>query len=150
MRVMESIFDVESLDIKGEGVAHAEGKVVLSEGPWPGEQVRARRVRSKQKYDKAVLPQVMRPSPVRLTPACPYVGVCGRCAMQHVQPSAQVAIKQRVLEDNLKHIGNVQPGRMLAPMHGPSWGYRYRARMSVRLVQKRSEERRVGQACSAR
>jgi len=134
---MESIFDVESLDIKGQGVAHAEGKVVFIEGALPGEQVRARRVRSKKNYDKAVLTQVMRPSSLRVTPACPYFGVCGGCAMQHVQPSAQVAIKQRVLEDNLKHIGNVQPGRMLAPMHGPSWGYRYRARMSVRLVQKK-------------
>jgi len=57
--------------------------------------------------------------------------------MQHLEPAAQVASKQRVLEDNLAHIGKVQPEQMLPPLHGPSWGYRYRARLSVRWVAKK-------------
>ncbi len=54
--------------------------------------------------------------------------------MQHLEPSAQVAVKQRVLEDNLKHIGKVKAETMLRPIYGPTWGYRYRARISVRNV----------------
>ena len=50
-----------------------------------------------------------------------------------------MAIKQRVLEDNLWHLGKVKPENMLRPMEGPSWGYRYRARMSVRHVHKKGE-----------
>jgi 23S rRNA (uracil1939-C5)-methyltransferase len=65
--------------------------------------------------------------------------VCGGCAMQHLEPSAQVAVKQRVLEDNLKHIGKVQPQMILRPIHGPTWGYRYRARLSVRFVRKKNK-----------
>ena len=57
--------------------------------------------------------------------------------MQHLEPRAQVAAKQRVLEDNFAHIGKVSPETMLAPIHGPSWGYRYRARFSSRYVRKR-------------
>jgi 23S rRNA (uracil1939-C5)-methyltransferase len=57
--------------------------------------------------------------------------------MQHLHPSAQVAIKQRVLEDNLFHIGRVRPHHVLRPIHGPDWGYRYRARLSVRFVEKK-------------
>src|SRR5690606_32816119 len=63
--------------------------------------------------------------------------VCGGCAMQHLDPAAQVAVKQRVLEDALGHIGKVQPGRVLPPLHGPAFGYRYRARLSVRVVRKK-------------
>src|SRR5690606_35267367 len=73
----------------------------------------------------------------RVEPACRYFGQCGGCAMQHLAPEAQVAVKQRVLEDALEHIGKVRPSQMLAPMHGPTWGYRYRARLSVRLVAKK-------------
>jgi 23S rRNA (uracil1939-C5)-methyltransferase len=57
--------------------------------------------------------------------------------MQHLEPSAQVAIKQRALEDGLSHLANVKPARMLAPLHGPYWGYRYRARLAVRWVAKK-------------
>jgi 23S rRNA (uracil1939-C5)-methyltransferase len=57
--------------------------------------------------------------------------------MQHLHVSAQVAVKQRVLEDNLWHIGKVKPGNVLRPIEGPAWGYRYRARLSVRYVRKK-------------
>jgi 23S rRNA (uracil1939-C5)-methyltransferase len=59
--------------------------------------------------------------------------------MQHLEASAQVAIKQRVLEDNLWHLGKVKADTMLRPIEGPTWGYRYRARMSVRYVIKKGE-----------
>jgi 23S rRNA (uracil1939-C5)-methyltransferase len=57
--------------------------------------------------------------------------------MQHLHAGAQVAVKQRVLEDNLWHIGKLKPGHMLRPIEGPAWGYRYRARLSVRFVRKK-------------
>jgi 23S rRNA (uracil1939-C5)-methyltransferase len=71
---------------------------------------------------------------MRVEPRCPEFGNCGGCSMQHLEPSAQVAIKQRVLEDNLWHIGKVKAETIMRPMHGPTWGYRYRARLSVRHV----------------
>jgi 23S rRNA (uracil1939-C5)-methyltransferase len=57
--------------------------------------------------------------------------------MQHLEPSAQVAMKQRVLEDNLWHIGKTKAENIMRPMYGPTWGYRYRARLSVRHVAKK-------------
>jgi 23S rRNA (uracil1939-C5)-methyltransferase len=59
--------------------------------------------------------------------------------MQHLEPAAQVAVKQRVLEDNLWHLGKVKTERVLRPIVGPTWGYRYRARLSVRYVVKKGE-----------
>lgn len=134
---MSEVLDIESLDLEARGVARRDGKVVFVEGALPGERVVARIARRKSSFDTAKLDQVLKSSSQRVVPACPNFGICGGCAMQHLEPSAQVAIKQRVLEDALWHIGKVTPGQVLAPMHGPTWGYRYRARLSVRLVNKK-------------
>jgi 23S rRNA (uracil1939-C5)-methyltransferase len=57
--------------------------------------------------------------------------------MQHLHVAAQVAVKQRVLEDNLWHLGKVRAETVLRPIEGPAWGYRHRARLSVRYVRKK-------------
>src|SRR5690554_34497 len=131
------VLDVESLDLEARGVARRDGKVVFIDGALPGERVLARIVRQKASYDTARVERLLKASSQRVTPPCPYFGVCGGCAMQHLDPAAQVAVKQRVLEDALAHIGKVRPNSVLPPMYGPSFGYRYRARLSVRLVHKK-------------
>jgi 23S rRNA (uracil1939-C5)-methyltransferase len=128
---------IESLDLEGRGIARREGKVVFVEGALPGERVTLKVLRRKPSYEIAEVETVLRPSSQRVTPRCPHFGTCGGCAMQHIDSSAQVAIKQRVLEDTLWHIGRIRPQRVLPPIHGPSWGYRYRARLSVRVVVKK-------------
>lgn len=129
--------EIESLDLEANGVARHDGKVVFVRGALPGERVRAELLRSKPRFSTAETLEVLRPSSVRVVPACPHFGVCGGCSMQHVDPAAQVAIKQRALEDQLQHLGGVRPEVLLRPVAGPSWGYRYRARLSVRHVPKK-------------
>ncbi len=129
--------DIESLDLEGQGIAHHEGKVVFTEGALPGERVLARVTRRKPSFDKAKVERVLRPSSQRTRPPCPHFGVCGGCAMQHLEPAAQMAVKQRALEDALAHIGKVRPGQILPALQGPTFGYRHRARLSVRLVPKK-------------
>jgi 23S rRNA (uracil1939-C5)-methyltransferase len=133
----QEVLDIESLDLEARGIARRDGKVVFVEGALPGERVLASIARRKPSYDTARVEKLIKASSQRVVPACPHFGVCGGCAMQHLDVAAQVAVKQRVLEDALWHIGKVKAGRMLPPMHGPSYGYRYRARLSVRLVRKK-------------
>jgi 23S rRNA (uracil1939-C5)-methyltransferase len=128
---------VESLDLEANGVARHEGKVVFVRGALPGETVTARIVRRKPRFDVAETVTVERQSAQRVTPRCPHFGVCGGCSMQHVEPRAQVSIKQRVLEDTLWHLGKLRPDTLLAPIRGPDYGYRHRARLSVRHVPKK-------------
>lgn len=135
--VTEGPIDVESLDHEGRGVAHADGKVIFVEGGLTGERVTYASRRKKPSYEIAEVVDVQRESPLRAAPRCPHFGDCGGCSMQHLDARAQVAVKQRVLEDNLRHIGKLRPRRMLPPVQGPAWGYRYRARFSVRLVEKK-------------
>jgi len=129
---------IESLDFEGRGVTHVDGKVVFVEGALPGELVEIETLRRRPSYETARTTLVRKASPFRSDPRCGSFGVCGGCSMQHIESRAQVAAKQRVLEDNLAHIGQVRPETILAPIHGPAWGYRYRARFSSRYVHKRS------------
>ena len=136
--------DVTSLDLEAQGVARREdGKVVFIEGALPFERVSANVYRKKNQFEQATLLQIQRESSQRVRPACPHFGLhegaCGGCKMQHLHIGAQVAVKQRVLEDNLWHLGRVRPETMLRPIEGPAWGYRDRGRLSVRHVRKKGE-----------
>jgi 23S rRNA (uracil1939-C5)-methyltransferase len=133
---MQTLF-IESLDQEGRGVARRDGKAIFVEGALPGETVTASVYRKKPSYEVATLGEVLRPSAMRVEPQCPHFGVCGGCSLQHLDVRAQVAVKQRVLEDSLWHIGRVRPEQMLPAIHGPAWGYRHRARFTVRHVPKK-------------
>ena len=131
-----SVF-VESLDHEGRGVAHHDGKAIFIDGALPGEMVTYSPYRKKPTFEFAQIVAIEKPSAVRTTPRCQYYGVCGGCNMQHAEFAAQVASKQRILEDNLTRIGRVNPELLLPPIYGPAWGYRQRARLSVRYVEKK-------------
>ena len=138
MTSSEEWLRIESLDLEAQGVAHnAEGKVVFVEDALPGEEVQVAVRRRKNNWEQASLLAVRSESAQRVVPRCPHFGVCGGCAMQHLHVSAQVATKQRALEDALWHLGKVKPERVLRPIEGPAWGYRQRARLSVRYVAKK-------------
>ncbi|MDB5809169.1 MAG: rRNA ((1939)-C(5))-methyltransferase [Betaproteobacteria bacterium] len=128
---------VESLDQEGRGVAHAEGKVIFIQGALPGELVTYTSYQKKPSYELAQVGQVIEPAAMRVTPRCPHFGICGGCSQQHFDARAQVAAKQRVLEDNLKRIGKVECGSILPAIYGDAWGYRHRARFSARYVAKK-------------
>jgi 23S rRNA (uracil1939-C5)-methyltransferase len=130
---METVV-ITALDQEGRGVARREGKVVFVEGALVGEQVAIEVGREKSSYAVARAVEIERASPARVQPPCPYFGTCGGCSLQHLDPAWQVAMKQRVLEDALWHIGRVRADELLAPIHGVPWGYRQRARFSVRDV----------------
>ncbi|MEW5790842.1 MAG: 23S rRNA (uracil(1939)-C(5))-methyltransferase RlmD [Pseudomonadota bacterium] len=124
--------DIFNLDAEGRGIGRVDGKVVFVEGALPGERVRFRRLKGGSHFDQGELVEVLRASALRTTPPCPHFGYCGGCSMQHLEPSGQVAAKQRILEDSLQRIGKVRPEQILPPIAGPSLGYRSRARLSVR------------------
>jgi 23S rRNA (uracil1939-C5)-methyltransferase len=138
----EGWLEVDALDIEAQGVARRpDGKVVFVEGALPFELVSAKVNRRKNNWEQATLTEIHRESSQRVRPRCPHFGLhegaCGGCKMQHLHEGAQVAIKQRVLEDNLWHLGKVKADNILRPIEGPPWGYRWRARFSVRHVHKK-------------
>lgn len=129
---------IECVDQEGRGIAHSNGKVIFIEGALPGERVTYSVYLKKPRFELAQVQQVLRASSSRTAPKCRHFGVCGGCAMQHYEHTAQVAAKQRVLEEDLARIGKVHAERILPPVYGAPWGYRQRARLSVRYVSKKA------------
>lgn len=142
--MQENTLVIKSLDMDARGVGHLDnedgspGKVVFVEGALPGERVTFTTLKKKKNWEVARMDELLRESYMRVQPQCRHFAMCGGCSMQHLEPSAQVAVKQRVLEDNLVHIGKVKAESMMRPLYGPTWGYRYRARLSVRHVAKKN------------
>ena len=133
---------VESLDLDAQGIARLapndeeaaqgqSGKVIFIQGALPTELVTYVVTRDKARFSKAKVLDILKPAVFRAKPKCKAFGICGGCTMQHLDIRAQVAMKQRVLEDDLHHIAKVKPEEILRPMGGPAWEYRHRARLSA-------------------
>ena len=129
---------IHSLDLDAQGIGRvppsdpdSPNKVVFVPGALPTEEIEYEITQVKSKFMKGKLRQILRPAVYRRTPQCAWYGNCGGCTMQHLDSRAQLAIKQRVLEDDLQHIGKVRPMTLLSPVAGTDWEYRYRTRLSV-------------------
>lgn len=131
-----NIATIESLDHEGRGVAHVDGKTIFIEGALTGERVSYTSFHRKAKYELARADTILKASSLRVTPRCPHFGICGGCSMQHLETTAQAAVKQRVLEDAFWHIARLRPETILPPIVGMAWGYRRRARFTVRKVER--------------
>jgi len=127
---------VDALNHEGEGVVRA-GKTVFVGGALPGELVSFIRRRHQRQHDEAELVAVLEPAAARVAPRCAHFGVCGGCALQHLDSAAQLTIKEAQLRDSLERIGRVAPRAWLAPLEGPQWQYRRRARLGARYVTAR-------------
>lgn len=136
---MLPLLEIESVDQEGRGIGRVDGKVLFVEGGITGELVRYRMFLDRDRHAFAAAQSIERGSVHRVAPRCPYTARCGGCSMQHIEPLAQIAIKQRVLEENLRRLGGVSAEFMLPPIQGEPWEYRHRARLSVRFVKVKDE-----------
>ena len=134
---MSELGRVSGLSQEGAGVIAGEGKTVFVAGALPGEQVSFERRKKHRQYDEAALVEVIEAAPTRVTPRCSAFGVCGGCALQHMDPKAQLAAKHQQLVDALERIGKVEPREWFEPLAGPVWNYRRRARLGSRYVHRK-------------
>mgnify|MGYP001603647609 CR=1 FL=1 len=127
--------DIVDLTHDGRGVARTDGKTLFVDGALPGETVEAVRLRKRKTHDEGKVLNLLVSAAERVEPACPWFQICGGCSLQHLDGSAQLAAKEKVLLDNLLRIGGVEPRKIYPPIHGPALGYRRRARLGVRWVE---------------
>ncbi|MCE2706097.1 MAG: 23S rRNA (uracil(1939)-C(5))-methyltransferase RlmD [Proteobacteria bacterium] len=128
---------IESIDAEAKGIARIDGKTIFINDVLPNEEVLIEIYKRKPTFDLARLIKIITPSIDRVEPLCPNFGNCGGCSLQHMEFNAQILSKQKVLIDNLKHIGRVETQNVLQPIIGTPWGYRHRARMSAKYVFKK-------------
>ncbi|AFJ01585.1 RNA methyltransferase, TrmA family [Methylophaga frappieri] len=130
---------IEGLAHDGRGIARVEGKTVFVDGALAGEEVSFYYTRHHSKYDEAKIDAVHLASSKRVKPRCQHFGVCGGCSLMHMEPAAQLALKQQTLAEQLHHFGQLAPEHWLSPLTGPLWGYRRKARLGVKYVHKKQK-----------
>jgi 23S rRNA (uracil1939-C5)-methyltransferase len=129
--------EVVGLTHDGEGIVRS-GKTCFVAGALPGETVRFERTRRHRQHDEARLLEVLRAAPERVAPRCAHFGICGGCALQHLSSETQLALKEKELRDNLERVARADCRTWLAPLRGPVWGYRRRARLGAKYVPKKA------------
>ena len=147
-RIDQTPFEIQITDLShdGRGVARrpdpktpGAGKAIFIAGALPGETVIATQTARHRHFDEARTLEVLTASPDRVPARCPHFGVCGGCALQHLDEAKQIHAKQRVLMENFERIGHVVPERVLEPLTDAAWGYRRKGRFSVRRVEKKDK-----------
>lgn len=128
---------ITALTHDGRGIAQINGKTTFIEGGLPGETVLFTYTKQRGKYDEGRVIEIITPSPDRVEPLCQHFSICGGCALQHLSSTAQVQMKQEMLLNQLQHFGGIEPSELMAPLLAPIWGYRRKARLSVKYVGKK-------------
>jgi len=128
---------IESLSHEGRGIARVEGKTVFVHGALPGEEALFQYKKQRPKYDEAHALEISNPAAERVEPKCEFFGLCGGCSLQHMRHDFQIEHKQSVLMEQLMRIGKVKPKSVIPPLTGPIWGYRRKARLGVKYVDKK-------------
>ena len=128
---------IDDMAHDGRGVARVNDKATFIQGGLPGERVRFRYLKTGKRHDEGVVTEVLEAAPDRVAPRCPHYAICGGCSLQHLDPAAQIAAKQAVLLDNLRKLGQVEPGEVWGPLTAEPWGYRRKARLGVKWVPKK-------------
>ncbi len=134
--------EIINLSHEGRGIAKIEGKTTFVLGALPNETVDIRYLKKRSKFNEAIVENVIQASPERVEPACPHFLVCGGCSLQHLESSKQIQHKQRQVHELLANAGvdvdNNQTTTIVEPLTSKPYGYRRKARLGVKYVEKKS------------
>ncbi len=131
MMMKEGKVCIESLAFKGYGVARIHGKVVFVPYSVSGDEGEIELIEERKRYSIGRFTHIVKPSPWRRTPSCPYFGECGGCQWQHIIDSIQMDFKKEILIELLRRIGKLKnlPPIEISP---PSKFYGYRTRIQLK------------------
>jgi tRNA/tmRNA/rRNA uracil-C5-methylase (TrmA/RlmC/RlmD family) len=131
---------VNDVAFGGEGVARVNDFVIFVPFVLVGEEVEIELTEVKKSFARARLVSVLRPSPLRVAPACRYFGICGGCQYQHVDYAEQLRLKHRQISELLKRLGGFPP-EVVAPVVPCPAPYGYRNRIMIRSQWNKPEQR---------
>jgi len=126
------VLGIERLANDGRGIGYEGGRTWFVAGALPGERVEARVLGARSQVVEARTLKVLEASPLRRSAPCSVAERCGGCTLQHLPHAEQVTLKQQALAEQFQRQAGVQPLAWSAPLIGPEFGYRRRARIAVR------------------
>ncbi|NLM45231.1 MAG: 23S rRNA (uracil(1939)-C(5))-methyltransferase RlmD [Firmicutes bacterium] len=122
---------IEDLNHEGEGVGRYKGFTVFAPGAAPGDEIIARVISVQKNYARALLQDIVIPSPFRVTPSCPHYTECGGCQLQHISYPEQLRLKQKMVQDAVTRIAGLDvPALPIIGADNP-WQYRNKAQLPV-------------------
>lgn len=130
---------INSLSHELRGVTTIDGKTTFVFNALPGETVDFKYTNCHRQFDEGTALNISNPSPLRTPPQCQHYGVCGGCRLQHMTHEAQINQKERMFVELLQHQANTTPNTLLPAITSNPWGYRTKARLSVRHVPKKEK-----------
>lgn len=128
---------IDRLGHDGRGIGSIDGKTVFVDGALPGETVECLYTSKRSKFDEARATKITNAAAQRVEPPCEHASLCGGCSLQHMSNDAQVALKEGVLLEQLKHFGQSEPEVVLSVLRADTLGYRRKARLGARYVTKK-------------
>jgi tRNA/tmRNA/rRNA uracil-C5-methylase (TrmA/RlmC/RlmD family) len=130
-RLVVSIHDIA---FGGEGVAREEDFVIFVPFALLNEEVEVELTEIKKRFARSHLLRVVKASPDRVSPLCPYFGECGGCQYQHIDYAAQLRLKQKQIADVFQRIGGFSEAliALIDPVIPCPEPYGYRNRIMIR------------------
>jgi 23S rRNA (uracil1939-C5)-methyltransferase len=120
--------EIERILPGGVGLAHAEGLTLFVSLAAPRDVVCVEIECVRGKVAFASIKEIIKPSPVRVAPPCPYFGRCGGCDFQQLNYEAQLKTKVEIIRDCLHRIGHIEnPSEIKIHPSPNQWRYRARA-----------------------
>ena len=139
MKQQDNPINITNLNHDGRGIAKLDGKTQFILNALPNETVKYAQLRKHKRFDEGIANEIINASPDRIEPKCKHFGMCGGCQLQHMDTQAQLLYKQAVVLEQMKHIGKIEPEQILAPINGDIYGYRNKARLGAKYVEKKQK-----------
>ncbi|KTD20829.1 23S rRNA (uracil(1939)-C(5))-methyltransferase RlmD [Legionella israelensis] len=128
---------IDNLSHDCRGIGRVNGKTTFIQQALPEEEVEFSYQSIHKDFDEGKLVKLIKSSDDRVEPECRHFKQCGGCSLQHANHKIQIKIKQNILLDLLSRMAHIQPEQTLSPLTSHPWGYRNKARLSVRYVEKK-------------
>lgn len=101
----ELVVEIEKLSNLGYGIARVDGYVIFVENACPQDKVKIRITKKNKSYANAIILEIIKPSPHRVTPPCPLQKICGACQLQFIDYDYQLLLKKQIVEDEFRDFG---------------------------------------------
>ena len=123
-------YKIEKLDYFGRGIARENGKAIFIENALPNEIVN---VNLKEgKYLEGTINHIIEKSPERITPKCPYYGICGGCQTSHMTYNEELKFKIEKVKELFQRNANID----IDPIINETKRFNYRNKVTLKVKEK--------------
>lgn len=113
---MVDVLTIDHLGFRGDGVALVDGEPIYVPFALPGERIEVEPIAGHP--DRRRLLRIDQANIARIEPFCPHFGVCGGCAIQHMQAAPYQAWKRQLVVDVMGQAGIACDVAALVDAHG--------------------------------